>query len=512
MKKVKKLKNEARRELRQAKRESIPPDSISSLAQKFFELVREHSRLKRASNSSQKQDQVRKARRQCYRHFWKFEKQLLDDKPSNHVMPQFFQDQASSYFAQVYHAETRNFDHPQWLPATARPDLEFDYKAIATEEIQVAIKRSKALSTPSPLDQISYQILKRCPSLQDALLDLYNCCWQQTVVPSQWKMAAIKLIPTSSAVGDPDSPGNFRPIALTPCIGKLFTTILRNRWLNHMNSNGYFNRDIQKAFMPTTPGCTEHHSKLAAILSEARRKHKSLAICWLDLANAYGSVHHSLIQFAIQHYHAPPQFQKINASFYSGLAGQILTTNWSTPSIPLKIGVYQGDPLSVVIFNTVPNTLVDTLQTRLDLGYSLSTSNHQVNLLQYADDTCITANSAASAQHLLNMTSNWLEWAGMKAKPSKCHSLALAGSTGKLFNPNLQVSQEKIPYVRDNTIRFLGLNIKIPANSQDARDTLASNLHRMLQAVDACPLTRLQKLHLYRAGICPPPSELAANG
>ena len=316
-------------------------------------------------------------------------------------------------------------------------------------------------------------------------------------------MAAIKLIPKSSAVGDPDSPGNFRRIALIPCIGKLFTTILRNRWLNHINSNGYFNRDIQKAFMPTTPGCTEHHSKLAAILSEASRKHKSLAICWLDLANAYGSVHHSLIQFAIQHYHVPPQFQKIIASFYSGLAGQFLTTNWSTPSIPLKIGVYQGNPLSVVIFNTVMNTLVDTLQTRLDLGYNLSTSNHQVNLLQYADDTCITANSAASAKHPLNMTSNWLEWAGMKAKPCKCHSLALARSTGKLFNPNLQVSQEKIPYVRDSTIRFLGLNIKIPANSQDARDTLASNLHRMLQAVDACPLTRLQKLHLYQADICP---------
>ena len=57
--------------------------------------------------------------------------------------------------------------------------------------------------------------------------------------------------------------------------------------------------------------------------------------------------------------------------------------------------------LSVVIFNrinTVINTLVDTLQTHLGFGYTISGSNHQVNLLQYADDTCLLANSPASCQ------------------------------------------------------------------------------------------------------------------
>ena len=114
---------------------------------------------------------------------------------------------------------------------------------------------------------------------------------------------------------------------------------------------------------------------------------------------------------------------------------------WVTPTIPLEIGVYQGDPLSVVIFNTVINTLVDTLQTRIDLGYNLSNSNHQVNLLQYADDTCILVNSPASA-----------------------------------------------------------LNVQVPYNPSEAKQSLRSTLLRMLQAVDACPLTRNQKLKMYRAG------------
>ena len=175
--------------------------------------------------------------------------------------------------------------------------------------------------------------------------------------------------------------------------------------------------------MPTTPGCVEHHLKLAAILAEAKKKHKSLAVCWLDLANAYGSVHHSLIQFALKHYHAPPQFCQVLEALYSKLSVQIITTDWATPLIPLQIGVYQGDPLSVVIFNTVMNTLVDTLQTRLDLGYTISGSTHQINLLQYADDTCLLANSPASCQYLLNIVDDWLQWSGMQAKAAKCHSL-----------------------------------------------------------------------------------------
>ena len=61
------------------------------------------------------------------------------------------------------------------------------------------------------------------------------------------------------------------------------------------------------------------------------------------------------------------------------------------------------DPLSVVVFNTVINSLVDTLQTRDDLGYTLSDTQDRINLLQYADDTCIVADGPATCQHLLTM-------------------------------------------------------------------------------------------------------------
>ena len=129
-----------------------------------------------------------------------------------------------------------------------------------------------------------------------------------------------------------------------------------------MLGNGYLDRSVQKAFMSATPGCIEHHAKLAAILRDARTKHKSLAVCWLDLANAYSSVHHSLIKFSLVHYHAPPSFSRLIQAMYDGLSASVMTPDWSTPAFSLQIGVYQGDPLSVIIFNTIINTMVDTLK------------------------------------------------------------------------------------------------------------------------------------------------------
>lgn len=117
-----------------------------------------------------------------------------------------------------------------------------------------------------------------------------------------------------------------------------------------------------------------------------------------------------------------------------------------TPLVPLRIGVYQGDPLSVVIFNTVMNTLVDTLTTRRDLGYHFTGTRHKVNILQYADDTCLVANSPASCQFLLSMVSDWLSWAGMKAKVCKCHTISLQSSIGKMVDPQLQLDGVHIPY------------------------------------------------------------------
>ena len=202
------------------------------------------------------------------------------------------------------------------------------------------------MSSPSPLDQVPYLVFKRCPSLGPALLDLFNTCWRLRTVPPPWKKGVIRLIPKADASNSPHLPSNFRPIALTSCIGKLFTTLLKDRWLQFMVGNNYLDTSVQKAFLPNISGCLEQYQKLQSIIKDAHYKHRSLSVCWLDLANAYGSVHHQLISCCLQHYHA---FLDMIAKLYTGLSATITSQTWSTKPVPLEISVYQGDPLSVVI-------------------------------------------------------------------------------------------------------------------------------------------------------------------
>ena len=156
-----------------------------------------------------------------------------------------------------------------------------------------------------------------------------------------------------------------------------------------------------------------------------------------------------------------------------------------------------------MIFNTLINTLIDTLQSRIDLGHTIFNSTHQVNLLQYADDTFLLADSPAACQHLLEIVEQWLHWSGMRAKVCKCHSLALQGCTGKLVDPQLMIDGETIPFIGNNSIQFLGLEIQVPHDTTTTKEALFINLNRMLHAADQCPLTCHQKLRLYKAGICP---------
>ena len=128
---------------------------------------------------------------------------------------------------------------------------------------------------------------------------------------------------------------------------------------------------------------SEHQAKLAAVITSSKKLKRSLSIVWLDIANAYGSVHHSLIQFSLAHYHAPQEFCRLLESWYSDLSATISLDKWVSDQVLLQTGVYQGDLLSVVIFLTIINTLSDTLSTRSDLGFSLPEFSISINHLLY---------------------------------------------------------------------------------------------------------------------------------
>ena len=182
----------------------------------------------------------------------------METSSQSDIEPKFSEEVAFQYFSSTYHVEPRSFTTPDWMPSPPTPVEEFNCDRI-TMEISAAIRKSKAKSAPCPLDGIPYLVFKKCPALVVALHDLFNTCWAQSTVPQQWLTASVRLIGKQAAEDDPMAPNNFRPIALTSCVGKLYTSILSHQWLLFMLSNGYLDRVIQKAFMPRTPAVSNFY-------------------------------------------------------------------------------------------------------------------------------------------------------------------------------------------------------------------------------------------------------------
>ena len=84
----------------------------------------------------------------------------------------------------------------------------------------------------------------------------------------------------------------------------------------------------------------------------------------------------------------------------------------------------------------------------------------------------------------------------MRAKVSKCHCLALKATSGKLVDPELNISGQQI-LVAPDSVKFLGKIFQVPHDSNRVRESVTSHLLRMLESVNSCPLTRGQKLKLY---------------
>jgi len=122
-------------------------------------------------------------------------------------------------------------------------------------------------------------------------------CWRQKKIPDCWCRGATVLLYKK---GDPDDPSNFRPITLQPVWYKVFSSVYSVAMLKFLNENNYLDRKTQKGFWRGTDGVTEHSELLSHMLKDAKKRQRSIIVTLRDLKNAFGSVHHNLMELALR--------------------------------------------------------------------------------------------------------------------------------------------------------------------------------------------------------------------
>jgi len=432
------------------------------------------------------------------KNFWGYVKNILNKKTS--ALPTFNMTECASYFRQILSQVNpyKLFVIPSWIPRLKPPDIPYNLDPPTYDQVTNVIRKMKSSGSPCPLDQISIICFKRCPYLRTYLTDIISNVWSSGSVPSEWKKACTILIHKK---GETNNPANFRPITLESIPLKVFTSCLRNSIFSFLSKNNLIEHKIQKGFTPGISGTLEHTAQMAHIINKARIKQRSVVITLLDLKNAFGEVHHNLIQSVLSYHHVPDQIQNMVKSLYSDFQTSIITSDFSTPFITVGRGVLQGDCLSPLLFNMCFNTFIQHIKDDRyrQFGFSFSLLN-PLHWFQFADDAAVVSSLESENQHLLNRFALWCEWSDMLIRVDKCCTFGIKKIISKSvqYLPKLIINNELIPCVKiGECFKYLGRYFDFQMSNESHKTELTNLIDTLMTDIDNKPLHPKNKLLLY---------------
>ena len=418
--------------------------------------------------------------------------------------PTFDQATCEQYFQKTLGDSDRQRDYrlEDWMPPCPPPTYEYTWFDTRIGAVNAALKRMKNNSAPGG-DGVSYRDYKLLrPALAPLISLLFSRIQKTCRVPDMWKYARLILL---WKAGDTSLPSNFRPICLTNSLGKIFMSMLARSLAAWAKDNGVINTSWQKGFMPGVTGTIEHAYRVVGALQNAKSSGRQIVQVFIDLANAFGSVAHGHILFALARAGVPLPVQHLIQDYYRGLRVVVDSGSFLSSPIEQLIGVFQGCPLSPVIFNISIGILYDWYARPefADFAYCFKVPDGAppVSLLGtgFADDIDIVTKNRALAQQLLDGTDRFFSWSvTMAARPSKCRAIAMRkGATRvEVFDPMLTISRLPIPLIKpEEGFKILGKfffpDLSLDRQKQKLLEKLESNLARL----DASDLTSNQKLH-----------------
>ena len=220
--------------------------------------------------------------------------------------------------------------------------------------------------------------------------------WRKGRIPSCWQRAEGCFVPK---VENSQTIGQFRTISLLNVEGKIFFSVLAHRMTSYMTGNQYVDTAVQKRGIPVFSGCIEHVSIISQLISEAKVNTQDLTVVWLDLANAYGTIPHSLIETALKHYHIPDQVINIIRSYFGGIQLRFSVVDYTTSWQSLQKGIVTGCTISVILFIMGVNMIIKAGE-RETRGPKMNTDIRQPPSCGFMDDLTITTSTHVQARNM----------------------------------------------------------------------------------------------------------------
>lgn len=248
---------------------------------------------------------------------------------------------------------------------------------------------------------------------------LFNQIYNSGYYPSAWKRAVV--IPIHKKDKPKQDPNSYRPIALLPCISKLYESAVKPRLKSECSSLGVIPLD---QFGFEFGRCTSQPQiKFQTDIATNLNSRKPTIACALDIEKAFDTIWHEGLVFKMKEANFSPHICLIIYNYLKGRSFVVKANSTMSKAFTITAGVPQGGVLSAPLFNIYVADLPQPAHHQ-----------NQIQRLQYADDTLLYVSTfnlfdgqERINRYLTELQSYYEKWK-MKLNPGKAEAIVFRGT------------------------------------------------------------------------------------
>ena len=169
------------------------------------------------------------------------------------------------------------------------------------------------------------------------------------------------------------------------------------------------------------PGCSilDNLSLIRDSLSYIDQKNSTLALIKIDKKKAFDRVNWYFLDSLLVKMNFRPIFRSFIQSVYNNVSSCVLNNGYKSRSFPLQRGVWQGFPLSHLLYCLFAETLGNIIRQNSKISdLHLAGTNAQAKISQYADGTYIFATDPRSVIEAMRSVKTFEGGSGSKVNLS----------------------------------------------------------------------------------------------
>jgi len=329
---------------------------------------------------------------------------------------------------------------------------ELDFR-ISESEIQKSISKLKT-GKSCGLDQISNEMLKAGRTVMSPVLcKLFNSILSHGQFPEIWRYNTLTPLHKK---GDPKNPANYRGIALTSNLCKLFCSVLHSRLTTFIDDKNLI--PVHQIGFQARTRTADHVFTLKCLVDKYISKCTKgrLYTCFVDFKSAFDSISRISLYYKLLKLGIGGRFLKFLRDMYSTVYYCVKLPDGLTENFQSFVGVKQGCVLSPTLFNLFVADLPNIFDNTCD---PVSLNNYSLSCLMFADDLVLMSESSCGLQSALNKLHSYCSTWGLEVNADKTKIL-IFNKSGRLLKDKFYFGTKLI----DNTNKYKYLGIIFSAS------------------------------------------------